>query len=125
MRDEDFFWEGARDGKLLVQKCRQCETLRHPPLPMCAKCQSTDWSAVECTGRGEVLGWVLSTHPTRPDAEVRTVVLVQLEEGVRLISNLQDIELAAIDVGMPVEVFYQTFGETVLPQFRPARTIRR
>jgi uncharacterized OB-fold protein len=121
MRDDDFFWEGARDGKLLIQTCDSCRTLIHPPLPLCPNCQSSDTSPMECSGRGEVVGWVMSKHPTRQDdPDVRVVVLVQLEEGVRLVSNLQGVDFDAIDVGLPVEVFYQTFGEAVLPQFRPA-----
>ena len=50
------------------------------------------------------------------------VVLVELEEGVRIVSNLRDIDPAEVKVGMPVEVFYEAFndGELVLHQFRPA-----
>lgn len=120
MRDDDFFWDGAREGKLLIQKCSNCQTPIHPPLPMCPHCQSLDLSTIECSGRGEVMGWVMSRHPTKQDdADVRIVVLVKLEENVRLISNLQGIEFDEIEAGLPVEVFYQSFGEAVLPQFRP------
>jgi hypothetical protein len=54
------------------------------------------------------------------------VALIQLDEGVRLVSNLCDIAPDDVEVGMPVEVFYQTFdavpeGDVVLHQFRPAR----
>jgi hypothetical protein len=104
----------------MIQKCNSCRTLIHPPLPMCSKCQSLDLSPMECSGRGEVLDWVMSKHPTRSeDTDVRVVVLVGLEEGVRLISNLHGIDFDAIEVGQPVEVFYQSFGDAVLPQFRP------
>jgi uncharacterized OB-fold protein len=40
MRDDDFFWEAGRDGRLLVQRCGGCGLVRHPPAPMCARCQS-------------------------------------------------------------------------------------
>jgi hypothetical protein len=120
MRDDDFFWDGARDGKLLIQKCNDCQTPIHPPLPMCPHCQSLDLSSMECCGRGEVMGWVMSKHPTKQDdTDVRIVVLVKLAENIRLISNLQGIEIDEIEAGLPVEVFYQDFGEAVLPQFRP------
>jgi uncharacterized OB-fold protein len=120
MRDDDFFWEGARDGELLIQRCGDCRTFVQPPLPMCSTCQSLNLAPVQCSGRGEVLSWVVSKHPTRSDAEERVVVLVQLEEGVRLISNLQGAPIDAIQPGLPVEVFFQAFDEVVLPQFRPA-----
>ena len=54
------------------------------------------------------------------------VALVELDEGVRLVSNLCEIALDDVEVGMSVEVFYQTFDtldgkDLVLHQFRPAR----
>jgi uncharacterized protein len=121
MRDDDFFWEGVCEGKLLIQQCGKCGALRHPPLPMCPACQSLDWSPIQSSGQGQVLSWVMSKHPTQPeDTDIRVVVLVALKEGVRLISNLQGIAFDAIEVGLPVEVFYESFGDVVLPQFRPA-----
>jgi uncharacterized protein len=119
MRDDDFFWDGARAGKLLIQKCGSCGLVRHPPAPMCARCQSTDVDVVQCSGRATVLGWINSKHPNRPDEEIRIVVHLQLPEGVKLISNLQGIDLDDVQVGMPVEVFFQEFDGVVLPQFRP------
>ncbi|HEY3697370.1 Zn-ribbon domain-containing OB-fold protein [Phenylobacterium sp.] len=120
MRDDDFFWEGARAGRLLVQKCGNCGLVRHPPAPMCAKCQSLEVDIQECCGRAKVLGWVASKHPNRPDEDPRIVVHLELEEGIKLISNIQGIPLDEIHVGLPVEVFYQEFDGVVLPQFRPA-----
>jgi uncharacterized OB-fold protein len=119
MRDDDFFWEGARAGKLLVQKCGDCGLVRHPPAPMCARCQSVAVDVFECSGRAAVLGWVASKHPNRPDEDARIVVHLQLPEGVKLISNIQGIDLDDIHVGLPVEVFFQDFDGVVLPQFRP------
>jgi hypothetical protein len=125
MRDDDFFWEGALQGKLLIQGCDDCRTLVHPPLPMCSNCQSLNLTPVECSGRGEVLSWVVSKHPTRADTEERVVALVQLEEGVRLVSNLQGVSIDAIPPSLAVEVFYEVFDEIALPQFRPAGAARQ
>jgi uncharacterized OB-fold protein len=123
MRDDDFFWDGARAGKLLVQKCGSCGLLRHPPLPMCSHCQSVEVEILECSGRGKVLAWVNSKHPNRPDEDSRIVVNLELEEGTKLISNIQGIELDDIHVGLPVEVFFQEFDGVVLPQFRPVAKV--
>jgi uncharacterized OB-fold protein len=121
MRDDDFFWEGARAGKLLVQKCGACGLARHPPAPMCARCQSVAVEIVECSGKAKVLGWLLSKHPTRPDSDERIVVRLELPEGVFMVGNLQGIALEEVREGLPVEVFFQDFEGVVLPQFRPAR----
>lgn len=118
-RDQDFFWEGIDQGKLLVQKCAQCEKMRHPPAPMCAVCQSLEWIPHELSGKGKVFSWLVSTHPTDPTVPPRTVVLVELEEGIRLVSNL--VEGETTEIGQPVELAISQVGELTLPLFRNAR----
>jgi uncharacterized protein len=119
-RDDAFFWEGAAQGKLLLQRCGDCHTICHPPLPMCPACQSLHRSTSEASGRGTVYSWIQSRHPTEPDAEGRIVALVELEEGVRLVSNLRDTALDDVRVGMEVEVVFDDLGGFVAPQFRPS-----
>jgi uncharacterized OB-fold protein len=115
--DDEFFWSGVSEGRLLVQRCADCHELRHPPLPMCPHCRSLEWEAAELSGRGTIHSWVVSHHPSEPDAEPRVVVVVAMEEGVRLVSNLRGpAEDAVID--LPVEVVFEHFGDVVLPQFR-------
>jgi len=117
--DNRFFWDGVREGRLRIQRCASCATLRHPPGPMCPRCHSLEWDTVESRGRGTVYSWVLSHHPTEPDAEPRIVVLVDLEEGVRLVANLQGLPWADVTNGMAVEAFFADVGGVLLPQFRP------
>jgi hypothetical protein len=129
-RDDAFFWQGTREGKLLIQRCGECGTLRHPPTPMCGHCGSLDLDVLEASGRGTIHSWVVSHHPTQPDAEPRIVVLLDLEEGTRLVSNLIDTPLDAVETGQAVEVCFvehdTTDGATVvLPQFRPAGAVAR
>jgi len=121
-----FFWDAAREGKLLIQRCRSCGTLRHPPAPMCGRCGSLEWEGTESTGRGTVHSWIVSRHPSRPDDEPRVVVLVDLAEGTRLVSNLVDVDPAEVRNEMPVEVCFVAYndGDVVLPQFRPATSTR-
>ena len=120
--DTDFFWNGLRDRKLLIQRCTGCGTLRQPPRPMCPKCNSLDWDAIESSGRGTVYSYVMPHYPRFPMFEYPyIVVLVELDEGVRLVSNLCEITPDDVRVGMAVEVFYTTFdNDLVLHQFRPA-----
>jgi uncharacterized OB-fold protein len=122
MRDEDFFWQGVDKGRLLAQRCAQCGTLRHPPVPMCAQCQSLEWRAEQLSGRGRVFSWLISKHPTKPDNASRTVLLVDLEEGLRFVSNLDGGGEA--EIGGPVELVFRDVDGMRLPQFRKAEGAR-
>jgi len=118
--DDEFFWDGVGQGRLLVQRCTGCGTLRHPPSPMCPSCRALDWVPQELSGRGVVFSWIVSRHPTEPDDEPRIVVLVTLEEGIRLIANLQGVDPAEVRNDLAVEVTFEEVDGVVLPQFRPA-----
>jgi uncharacterized OB-fold protein len=115
-RDQDFFWEGVDRDELLAQKCRGCARLRHPPGPRCPHCGSPEWEPHRLSGRGDIHTWLVSRHPTRPDPNPRMMIVVQLEEGLRLVSNLVDAENAR--TGAPVEVEFGTVGGVKLPLFR-------
>jgi uncharacterized OB-fold protein/acyl dehydratase len=120
-RDTQWWFDAARDGKLLIQRCTACGTLRHPPGPACASCHSFEWDTVEATGRATVYSYVVVHHPPAPQFEYPLpVVLVELEEGTRLVSNLVGIEPDAIEIGMAVQCELVAFDdELTLPQFRP------
>jgi hypothetical protein len=118
-RDNRHFWNGVREGRFLLQRCSDCGALRHPPRPMCPQCQSLAWSSEPASGCGRIYSFVVSRHPTEPDAAPRIVVLVELEEGVRAIGNLQGLDWREVRNEMPVELFFQDFDGVVLPQFRP------
>jgi uncharacterized OB-fold protein len=115
-----YFWDGVKDRTLLLRRCAGCGELQHPPTPMCGNCHSLEWETQKATGRGTVYSWIVSRHPTEPTENPRIVALVELEEGVRLVSNL--IGIAADDVRneMPVEVtFVEYDNDVVLPHFAP------
>jgi uncharacterized protein len=124
--DSEFFWTGCRENKLLIQRCAGCQQLRQPARPMCPTCHSLDWDTIESSGRGTVYSYVMPQHPPMPLMEYPyIVVLVELDEGVRLVSNLREIAPADVEVGMPIKIFYEPFDtidgkDIVLHQFRPA-----
>jgi uncharacterized OB-fold protein len=120
--DSRFFWDGINDHKLLIQRCAECGRLRHPPRPMCPNCNALSWDAIESAGRGAVFSFVMPQHPPYPWFDYPyIVVLVDLDEGIRLVSNLCDVAPDDAAIGMRVEVFYEHFDDgLVLPQFRPA-----
>jgi len=121
-QDNAFFFEGARSGRLLIQRCASCGILRHPPRPACAVCRSFDWDTVEATGRGVVYSYVVVHYPQVPAFDYPLpVAVVELEEGTRLVADLLDIDPGAVEVGMPVVVdFVAVDDELTLPMFRPA-----
>jgi len=120
--DSQFFWDGIKDHKLLIQRCAECGRLRHPPRPMCPHCNSLSWSTIESSGRGAVFSFVMPQHPPYPWFDYPYIVaLVDLDEGIRLVSNLCNVAPDDVPIGMRVEVFYEHFDDgLVLPQFRPA-----
>ncbi|HJQ44396.1 MAG TPA: bifunctional MaoC family dehydratase N-terminal/OB-fold nucleic acid binding domain-containing protein, partial [Jatrophihabitantaceae bacterium] len=102
-QDTAFFWEGTTVGELRIQRCPECGTLRHPPGPMCPSCGAGKPDHVVASGRGEVFSYVVHHHPPVPGKTLPFVVaLVELEEGVRMLGELLDVDPADVHVGMPV-----------------------
>jgi uncharacterized protein len=118
-QDDEFFWTGVAGGRLLVRRCAGCAYLQHPPGPMCQKCGSVDWATEELAGRGFVYSWIVSRHPTEPEDSARIVALIELDEGIRLVSNLRGIQPADVRNGMRVQAGFEEIDGVTLPQFRP------
>jgi uncharacterized OB-fold protein len=118
--DTAFFWDAVRDHELRIQRCASCGTLRHPPRPMCPRCRSLRWVTVVASGRGEVSSFVMPHHPPFPWFEHPYIVaLVELEEGVRFVSNLVGCTPDEVRIGMPVQLEFEHHDDdVVLPVFR-------
>ncbi len=107
-RDSAFFWEGLNAHRLLVQRCARCRHLHHPPGPMCPRCQGLQWDTVQLSGRGVVHSFVIVHEPRLPGFSYPlAVVLVQLEEGVRLVGNLSGLSPQAVRIGLAVEAEFR------------------
>ena len=121
--DAVFFWEGAARGELLGQRCADCKKITHPPRPMCPACHSVRRETVRLSGRGKVASWVIPRHPAPLGfAEAPIVALIELEEGIRLVSNVIEVRADAVRGGLAVEVrFAPTRGGKAVPVFAPAR----
>lgn len=121
------FWDGCRDHRLMLMRCAKCKSFRYPPTPFCAACQSGEAEWVEATGKGTVFSWIVVRHPVPResfgDVTPFVVALVELEEGVRMASNIVGCEPEAVRGGMPLEVvFDDVTDEVTLPKFKPAGT---
>lgn len=119
--DTRYFWEGCEAGKLLIQRCTACQTLRHPPAPVCIECHSFDWDTVEASGKGKLYSFVVMHYPEVPPFDYPNPVgLVELDEGVRVIAGLVGVDRAEIRIGQRLQVEFQRFDDQqTLPQFRP------
>jgi uncharacterized protein len=119
--DNAFFFDGTREGTLLIQRCASCYTLRHPPRPACAVCRSFEWDTVVASGRGTVYSYVVVHHPQVPAFDYPLpIAVVELEEGTRLVADLLGVAPKDVTIGMPVAVeFVAVDDELTLPMFRP------
>jgi uncharacterized OB-fold protein len=119
--DNDGFWRAAAAHRLSAQRCDGCGRLRHPPRPMCPHCRSLDWEWTELAGTGTVYSFTILHHPQHPAFDYPLIaVLVDLDEGPRVLSNLIDTDPTEVGIGMPVHVtFLSLDDEVILPVFRP------
>ncbi len=120
--DNAFWFEAAKEHRLVIQRCTACGTLRHPTGPMCGTCRSLDWDTVDASGRGTVYSFVVNHHPQIPGFEYPLVVAtIELEEGTRLIANMTGVAPDEVEIGMPVELdWIDADPDLTLPAFRPA-----
>ncbi|MBI3651798.1 MAG: OB-fold domain-containing protein [Acidobacteria bacterium] len=118
------YWRRCAEEKLCFQRCRGCGVWRHIPRAMCARCASMEWEWVQSTGRGKIFSWTVTHAPLHPlfAAEVPyALVLVELEEGVRMISGLRHCKLANLRLELPVEVVFERVAEDLaMPFFQPS-----
>ena len=116
----------AAAGKLGIQRCLGCQVLRHPPRPMCGDCHSTEWDAIESCGRGTVCSFTILRHPQFPGYDYPLIIiLVDLEEGTRLTSQLVECSAEAVSFGMAVTMHIHTDPDGFkLPVFAPAKVER-
>jgi uncharacterized OB-fold protein/acyl dehydratase len=120
-QDTAFWFEGAREGRLLIQRCASCGELRHPPMPACPHCRSFDWDTLEATGRGTLYSVVTIHHPEVPAFDYPLVVgLVELEEGTRLVADIVGVAPGEMHIGMPLQAeMVAVDDDLTLPRFRP------
>ena len=119
------WWEALQRHELYVQKCRDCGDLRYHPRAQCTNCLSprTEW--IRCSGRGTV--YTFTTTYQNQGAGFREslpyiMAWVELEEGVKILTNLVECRPEEAKIGMPVEVVYEDVTPQVtLAKFRPAR----
>ena len=117
------FWEGCQRHELLLQRCEQGFSYRYPPRPICPHCLFMNAKWEEASGKGEVYTFAVARIPLSPEWEPDipyTIGVIQLDEGVRMVSNIIDCMLEDIVIGMKVEVVFDDVTDKItLPKFKP------
>jgi uncharacterized OB-fold protein len=119
--DNAVYWDAVARHELVAQRCNACGKLRHPPRPMCPDCHSLEWNEQRLAGTGSLYSYAVLHHPRNPRFEYPVLAaLVDLDEGVRVVTNLVGIEPADIRIGMRLTVeFEATSDGGTVPVFRP------
>lgn len=120
--DEEF-WAHCAQERLCFQRCTRCYTWRHLPRLLCAHCGSDRWEWEASSGRGHLFSWTVSHQAVLPEFRDQVpfvVALVELEEGVRMVSTLRGVALEDLALDLPLQLdFERVDEETALPVFRP------
>lgn len=118
------FYGWCKKEELRFQVCGGCKTWRHVPREMCAECGSFDWSWERSAGRGRLFTWTVAgvpLHPAFKDDTPYASCVIELDEGVRMVSQLIDCSPEELRIDLPVEVVFDAVtDEVTLPKFRRA-----
>lgn len=117
------FWEAAHQGRLELQYCGECNSFQYYPRAICSNCWNEDIHWAPCSGKGSVYSYSICNTPGLPsfkDDVPYVVAIVELEEGVRMTTNIIDCAVTDVYIGMKVEaVFERVTDDYSLIKFRP------
>ncbi|RLA10073.1 MAG: hypothetical protein DRQ60_03855 [Gammaproteobacteria bacterium] len=117
-------FEGMKEGKVMVQKCADCNTWLAPSAFICEACGSENVPWVEVSGKGELYTYVVYHRAYAPEFESMVpynVALIELEEGPRLLANIVGIANEDLQIGMALKPVFQEVAEGLpLLRFEPA-----
>ena len=115
------YWAGARAGKLLIRKCKDCGTLHFMPRYLCPACWSNNLEWVQAAGRGTVHSFTVirrASDPAFADKVPYVVALIDLEEGPRMCANILGDDALSVNIGDAVSLTFEDRGDgALIPQF--------
>jgi len=122
--ENEAFWTGGREGRLMICRCRACGAYAHPPRPRCPQCHGAQMAPAPVSGRGRVAAFTVNRQAWVPGLATPYVfAAVELEEQAELyvLSNIVGCPPEAVRTGLPVEVLFEPHEEVFVPLFRPAQ----
>jgi len=118
------FWEACREGTFLLRHCAACGEFHYYPRPFCPKCWSADVEWVPASGRARLYTYSVvhaNDLPPWPERVPYVAAVVDLEEGPRVMTNVEGCDFDEIEIGMPLVVAFKPIADDVtIPVFRPA-----
>lgn len=116
------FWQGARESRLLIQRCNACGHHQHYPRAFCLRCEGDDLTFEEASGKGTIYSFTIVQRSPYADLEAPYVLaLVRLDNGVQLLTQLKTSAPEALCCDQPVEVEFERLREDFsIPVFRPS-----
>ena len=119
-----YYWSAAQNHRLVLQRCPNCEVIQFYPRALCTNCLSDRLDWIEASGKGQVYSHTTVHRVLTPGFEESVpyvVAVIELDEGVRLISQVVNCEPGHVSVGMSVEVVFETVSDDVtIPKFQPS-----
>lgn len=119
--DSRLYWEGLALGELRIQRCNACSKAVFYPRAICPHCFADQLSWIVASGRGTIYSYTVAHQAFGPFAEDApfVVLIVELEEGARIMSRLLDASRERVTVGAAVQVTFEKVEEDLtLPYFR-------
>lgn len=120
----DAFWEGTKNGKLLIQHCKDCDSNIFYPRKFCPECWSGNLDWIEATGKATIYSYSTAYDMVEPrfwEDLPYTLAYVDLDEGIRMATRIVGCPPEEICIGKKVEVtFHKLNEEFYLPYFKPA-----
>ena len=115
------FWEGCKAGEFRLQKCDDCGKVIFYPRAICPGCMSSNISWITSSGKGQVYTFSIHHRGATPAFKTPYVVaLVDLEEGVRVMTNVVNCDVNDVKIGMKVNVIFEPLTDEIsLPKFQP------
>ena len=118
------FWDGLKEDKFLLRHCDACGRDHYYPRPFCPVCWSDRVSWKEASGRGKIYTYSVVHVNDLPPFNERVpyiAAIVELEEGPRLMTNIEGLPFEELRADLPVVVEYKPISDDVtIPVFRPA-----
>lgn len=116
------YWSAALAHRLVIQECRQCRSRQFYPRGFCTQCLSDDLDWQPCTGQGTIYTYTVNHRAPNAFMKERVpyvVAAIDLDEGVRMITNIVDSPLEKIRIGARVKVVFEDMTDEIsLPQFQ-------
>jgi hypothetical protein len=123
------FWDAAKKGDLIIQKCVDCNQLIFYPRIYCPHCHSAALTWEKASGKGKVYTYTVVVNNPHSSflADMPFVIaIVKLEEGVQMLSNIVGCRPEDVTCDMPVEVVFEKLNdEFTLPKFKPVKYISK